>query len=753
MQNQTLDLVAKLLANENINVVRAPVATAAFDIVGRTLILPQWKEMTPSIDQMLVAHEVSHALFTSTDYHDALDTRLRFKRAKAFLNILEDVRIEKLMKRRYPGLRKVFTAGYKELNEMDFFQIRGRDLQSAHLMDRINLYFKVGYGIVDFTPDEKVFVTRADNLETIEETIQLTEDIHNFLKQQEEKNRELVQQAQAEAQAEEEVEDIPDADDEDTEHSFNDLVDNDYDDSEDEEEGPEQDANTTGSDDAEGQSEEQEDEGESESAGEEGEESDETSEGNIDSTEGATSEANGEMEDGSDEDGEMDNEGELPTTNSAFESRVSELADTSTEYDYWKLDTVKYDPIVPFKEVTRIIDSSFEGPVGPSRLADIQNFKRDTQNNVDYMVKEFEMRKAATAYKRAQTAKVGSLNMNKVWAYKLNDDLFKRVTTVKQGKNHGMVFLLDWSGSMQNVIGDTIDQVINLAMFCQRAGIAYQVFAFTDRYITDSAAAYQRGPGYVSKLDANNQRLIDVSVNNFALLELFSNKMNQSDFNAMVNNLKSKRAERVFPLNGTPLNESLVFMYDYIGKFQKMNNVEKISFITLTDGQGAGLPCWFDNIRYNSENKRINVRSFIQDTFTKKNHEISRETAGQTTVLIELIKARYNCTVLGFYITKNSRRDLCDAMRAHYSKMDQMEIWSTVERMKSEFRTNGYASLMNTGRDELFIVPTTNTKVQYEQLEVDSSASARSIASKFGKFMSTKKTSRILLNKFIGYVA
>ena len=35
----------------------------------------------------------------------------------------KDKRIEKLMKRKFPGLRKSFNGGYKELNNLDFFEI------------------------------------------------------------------------------------------------------------------------------------------------------------------------------------------------------------------------------------------------------------------------------------------------------------------------------------------------------------------------------------------------------------------------------------------------------------------------------------------------------------------------------------------------------------------------------------------------------------------------------------------------------
>ena len=44
-----------------------------------------------------------------------------------------------------------------------------------------------------------------------------------------------------------------------------------------------------------------------------------------------------------------------------------------------------------------------------------------------------------------------------------------------------------------------------------------------------------------------------------------------------------------YSLSGTPLNEALLVMSKYVGKFIKTNNVEKMVFITLTDGEGNPL--------------------------------------------------------------------------------------------------------------------------------------------------------------------
>ena len=100
--------------------------------------------------------------------------------------------------------------------------------------------------------------------------------------------------------------------------------------------------------------------------------------------------------------------------------------------------------------------------------AEYNQFKRDAQKEVSYLVKEFECKKAASAYARAATSRTGVLDTARPHTYKFNEDLFKKVTVLPDGKNHGLVFILDWSGSMQYVLQDTLRQLYNLIGFVRK---------------------------------------------------------------------------------------------------------------------------------------------------------------------------------------------------------------------------------------------------------------------------------------------
>ena len=159
--------LAKLMAAENIAVEINPSApTASFDLEQRRLTLPVWDVEGDAYD-MLVGHEVSHALYspqTGKELQDAC-AKIDAKRpmlAKDYLNVVEDARIERLIKMDYPGLRKSFAAGYREFMARDLFGLAKKPVEDLPLIDRINLQYKIGWLIeVPFTKEELALVQRV----------------------------------------------------------------------------------------------------------------------------------------------------------------------------------------------------------------------------------------------------------------------------------------------------------------------------------------------------------------------------------------------------------------------------------------------------------------------------------------------------------------------------------------------------------------------------------------------------------------
>ena len=721
MEMKASDLSARLLATENLSVIRARTRTACFDIKSRILTLPMWKDMTPEIEDMLIGHEVGHALYTNDDYLAPLKETPKLH---SYMNVLEDVRIEKLIKRKYPGLRKRMNEGYKQLNDRDFFGTKQvQDFDELLLIDKINLYFKAGFQCgVTFTPDEKAFVNRAERTETVDEVIALANDIYAYSKQQAEERKQ--------------------------QHQFQEIEEGDNE----EEEDP-----IYGDFDIDNDDDFQEQDGE-----------------NKDLKQSAL-----QNDDKSEEGDDLESK-----TERAFQDKLEDLADDSTEYKYWKFDTDYFrDPVIGYKQIlnetkspeqweidnpefvdyrTRYMDEEQKAKFKATESADFIQFKTESIRTVNYLVKEFEMKKSAQMHKRATVSKIGSLDMKKVYAYKLQDDLFKRVTSLPQGKNHGMILLVDWSGSMNEVLKDTMKQVINLAMFCNRVQIPYRVFAFTTDYNDKLTQTQEEREAHSAwrtiRREPNN--LIDCA-DRFHLLEFFNNKMTTTEFNSMARRILDYRFmwNDGYNTGGTPLNEALIYCYDTLGKFIKNNNIEKTTFITLTDGEGGSLNTYsygrFDDSRtevINNVYKRIKIKNFIKDEVTQKTYEIGRMSGNQTEMILRMIKDRYNVALVGFHICQNRGRDLRSVANSNLPSYNG-DIYSLIETWKKQFRLNGFASVKNTGRDELFLIPQSSTKIQEGELDVKVDANAKAIARNFGKYLNVKKTSRVLLNRFVGLVA
>jgi hypothetical protein len=60
--------LAKLLATEDLVVEHKKVETACFNVQTRVLTLPMWEKASNIVYDLLVGHEVGHALYTPDDW-------------------------------------------------------------------------------------------------------------------------------------------------------------------------------------------------------------------------------------------------------------------------------------------------------------------------------------------------------------------------------------------------------------------------------------------------------------------------------------------------------------------------------------------------------------------------------------------------------------------------------------------------------------------------------------------------------------
>jgi len=173
--------LVKLLAEEDLQVTYKKVPTAHFDIKAREVVLPIWKDKSEQVMDMMSLHEVGHALYTPMD----LLKKGQDKKVKhSFLNVLEDVRIEKMIQDKYLGSKKIFKKAYTELLDKDFFNVKDKDLSKLNLIDRINMHYK-HVPNVPFEDIELEWVEKANKTKTVDDVLNLAVELQEWMRSQE----------------------------------------------------------------------------------------------------------------------------------------------------------------------------------------------------------------------------------------------------------------------------------------------------------------------------------------------------------------------------------------------------------------------------------------------------------------------------------------------------------------------------------------------------------------------------------------
>jgi hypothetical protein len=696
--------LAKLLATEDIVVENREVMTAQFDVDNRILTLPKWKRASNSVYDMLVGHEVGHALYTPN-----VDPPKDIPHS--FVNIIEDARIEKKMKHRYPGLAKSFYKGYRELSEEDFFCIGDQDLKKMNLADRINLYYKIGKFVdIPFdTYEESVLVTKVGNVETFEDVCEVAREVYTYCKVE-----------------------TP---------------------STDQHQQPQQQSPN----------------------GQPGDsmESPESFSGDDEMTHGEMDEESEKLESENQElniDNQIEQESSEPevTTDKAFEDGISELCglDNGIDNVYVEVPKVNLDNIIiTNKRVHEELDLSWQLQSMPLQHTDewtgkiteykadfnradeeYQKFKKSAQREVNYLVKEFECKKSADAYARATVSKTGILDCTKLHTYKYNEDLFRKVSILPDGQNHGLIFILDWSGSMGNCILDTIKQLFNLVWFCNKCNIPFDVYAFTNSYLWNREDEKNESMDWgLNKLFIHKDfHLLNLLTGNVKRKELEKQLLNVW---RIVFNMKSwtnYEGPAGYGLSGTPLNEALVCLNQIIPQFQKNHDLQKVQCVILTDGEANHLSyCkpWYSE-RYGEKEGTAHLtrgHSYLRNRKTGHTYKIGDYFYQFTELLLSDLKESFPYTnFIGIRLA--GTRDINSMVRRY-----------TGEDSVKSVRKDKFFSLKTSGYDSYFLMVDSSLSVDTE-FEVEEGATKAKIKSAFAKNLKSKALNKKVLSQFMDLV-
>ena len=771
--SNTKSLLAKLLASENLTVEHGNFPTASMDVKNRVLRLPIWKEMSGSLYDLMVLHEVGHALYTPEDgWHESASNK--GNGYKSFLNVVEDARIERKIKDKYPGGRRSFTEGYLELIKKDFFGLRETELEDLNLIDRINLHFKGGtLHDISFSDEENEFVEKVRNTVTWADVVKVTDELYEYAKDHDSETD------MSDHDNFEWVED-DDSDDEDMDDSSARGLEAGEEEKEDGESGGTS-AENEGDSDGEGS-------GENSGNDSEGEGEEESAAGSGTSDEEGKKNSNS-IGDGAGVRGRFDDEF-IPhsMTDENFRSRESELVtdDKGEEMKYANLPIANLDNIIIdhkeiHKEITDHYNVSGEdyrrGGDSDDRTTEIEDagkefieFRNKNKKTVEYLAKEFEMKKAADAHSRTATANSGIIDTGMLHTYKYNEHIFKKINVTADGKNHGLVMVVDWSGSMGRNIKGSIDQMMVLVMFAKRVNIPFEVFLFSDSYNSKLMQRNNRDEDRWTHKDEGKHD--DLRIDRHHLLNVFSSRMRANELHTAYINMTAiasvydanytdyyTRSYRTLPnkmnLGGTPLNASLLAINTFVPEFKAKNGVQIVNLIYLTDGDSSGGNSKWDHTGEGSYNNFDGHRGthIIRDSVTKREynyekrdrkHNFSR--GSMTNTLVKVLRDKHNCNVVNFYIVDRFK---------NYDAAEFATVDIPPQMILSKFRKEGHLIAENYGGwSELYLIKGgKNLDVVDVLFETKDDAKKGEIKRAFAKFNKGKLKNRVLLSKFVDMVA
>lgn len=716
-------ILAKLLAKENVTVQHGNYQTAWFDIKNRTLGLPLWKDMGKDVYDLLIGHEVGHALFTPFEgWHDSPEKLEGCPRS--YINVIEDARIERKIRDQYAGLVGPMARGYRKLLEENFFgPVERDDWEDIKLIDKINLKTKLQHLIdVPFSKEEKVFLDRALTTETFSEVIDLVRDIYKWTKENQEGLLSPPPQVEKGEKKEEESnsEEIP-------QMGHDDQIPEEKEEEEETQENPfEVDESKEESKDP-AQLEQEMESNKEESLKEEDYERSETDDNFRDSERSLI---------------EEDKDGDQQMIARGFSKSVAK------------------ELTIPFSQIKKerniAIEKNGRRDWYESNRDGFKSYMKESKSSVYYAVKEFEQRKAAFRWTRSQTAKTGSIDVNKLWSYKTNEDIFNRVTRLADAKNHGMIMLIDYSGSMSDVMGGVLDQTIMLSLFCKTVNIPFEVYAFTSEWHPKSSPRGLKDG--------------DLHHGNLNLVQIVSSKLSKSDFNEALYHMyirkelyKSKDYDSKWmemdiigkseEYGSTPLNEALIVTDYLIKDFKLQNRVDKMNLVIISDGDSNRSHMYQD---YDLKIERSSYNKYGKATLLMNGHRLELEGFGKSATqnILSHLSKKYNMTNIGFFIAEKNWHFKSKLESAFSQKNPQVTSWDEeqeyLKECSKEYVRNKCVSIDDVfGYNEYYLLKKDKKMdTESDEFKANEDATKGQLTSAFKRYSKSKSLNKVLLTKF-----
>ncbi len=684
--NTSLSIFARALASENISFSFDPTAeTASFDVANRHLVMPVWK-VSETVQTMLIAHEISHALWTpyeqSKVLFDAAEAEgFNIQLLQRISNVIEDVRIEKKMKDKFPGTRRDFFLGYKEINDLDMFGIGKMDLTKTNILNKINTHFKwgvPGFLTVPMNASEQAIVDAVDGCETFEDCINLAKIIYQSPEMQ--SIREKMEKKSQTA--------MPD---------------------------------------------------------ENGAEGDTLMDTDIP--------------------GHGKKSGSIALSPTIVIPMLQDINSAILNTDYI---LKEYDAQTAYPFVD---------------MNGYRQFVKDSDAFVRQLVMQFERRKAADAIRKERPKQTGQLNLDRLHQYRTHDDIFLSKIVKQDGKNHGIVFVMDFSGSMAHSLSDCFLQVCQLVWFCEKAKIPFEVFGYTevnqaavhhsayDAWKKKNPNAYfsEFGKQYEPKIvgsSSNTLKLGEARLINIASSRDGAEKREKIMAYLYESIVQGKRPQAI-RLGGTPTVEAIAIASQFIAEWIKANNIQIPTLMHITDGSPNGVNIRKvdgnddDNMYYIGEKGMLTVQNNITGTISRMNQREMTSCLGNETVgmMLDALREKFNARLVGMMVGPNTLNEgffyqYClsnkEKETTSYTGAAASPRFAAAKEAYKDGCIVVHEDVFH-GYDAYFLIKT--PKIVKDEDAIAESGTFTKVKNTFVKTMAKRSGSRVFLTRYVDIVA
>jgi hypothetical protein len=617
--------------------------------------------------------------------------------------MIEDVRIEKLMKVKYPGTRRDFFLGYREIIDKNLFNLSSLDWEKVDMVSRLNGHFKwgvPGFLTIPMTNEEFAIAAEVDAVETFEDAFNLAKRLYGHPSMEKARER-FEREAQTIAN---------------------------------------------------------------------GKGKDKDGDGDAEEGDGGTALTNigGAF---------ARKDGETVTIDNLT---ISPLADLGKAIFTTDMMRTKYERI--YNQYGRNID-----------LDAYRKYVKESDAFVRQLVAQFERRKAADEIRRERPKQTGMLNLDRLHQYRTHDDIFLSKIIKQDGKNHGIMFLIDFSGSMGSTIGNCIHQVLQLVWFCEKAKIPFEVYGFTnlghwglEAQIEEERKAYMEanpsdtwGNGFRSptaNLVAVNPKSKSIHYGDARLINLASSRDSAADRERLLACLWEQYCAGTgvscIPFGGTPTVESVAIVSQVMKKWVEANNIQIPTLMIVTDGQPGGIYTE-DRSCTNSflnTNTSLCVTNEIFGTVhysDGSDNEIDIPNAIIGTML-DSLRTGLNARCIGMYVdhsrklSENMFRSMCITRKEYRERMHGRDSTYAYDSLGDSPRYDACAEQYESGAlilpkstypgyDAYFLIR--SMKAVSDEDAIVEKGSFVKVKNTFVKTMGKRSSSRVFLSKYVDIVA